>query len=87
MARLLTAHSKGLCSFLMCSELRPEECHRCKLIGAALAERGVEIIHIDEKGRAISQDEAIDRITGGQEGLFGQDPSINRSRGSYGDKK
>ena len=87
MARLLTAHSKGLCSFLMCSELRPEECHRCKLIGAALAEKDVEIIHIDEKGRPISQDEAINRITGGQEGLFGQDPSVNRSRGSYGDKK
>lgn len=87
LARLLVAHSKGLSSFLMCSELRPEECHRCKLIGAVLAEKGIELTHIDEAGRAISQNEAMDRITLGQDDIFGPSPKASSSRGTYGDKK
>ena len=35
---------------LMCSEGRPEQCHRSKLIGEALAAAGIPICHIDEDG-------------------------------------
>ena len=57
---------------LMCSEGRPEQCHRAKLIGEALAALGIAISHIDEDGQLHSQMEVIDRLTGGQLDLFGQ---------------
>lgn len=84
LARLKTAHKKGLVSFLMCSELRPETCHRCKLIGAELAESGIEVVHIDEGGGELTQAGAIERLTGGQDDMFGASPELTRSRGSYG---
>lgn len=80
--RLITAANKDICACIMCSELRPHECHRCKLIGAELARRGMTVIHIDEHGDDTTQAEAIARITGGQADMFG-DPSITRSRGAY----
>lgn len=82
--RLRTAHEKGLVSFLMCSELKPEMCHRCKLVGRALAEAGIDVVHIDERGNEVSQEQAITRLTGGHDDMFGVDPNLNRSRGSYG---
>lgn len=84
LARLRAAHNKGLSSFVMCSELRPESCHRCKLIGAELAEIGIEMIHVDEAGIEITQREAISRLDGGQDDMFGANPSLTTSRGSYG---
>lgn len=83
LSRLITASNKGICACIMCSELRPQECHRCKLIGSELKELGVDVIHIDETGIDISQDEAIRRITGGQDDMFGPPPVITRSRGAY----
>ena len=83
LARLKTAHQKGLVCFLMCSELRPETCHRCKLIGAELSESGIEIIHISETGGELTQDAAVKRLTGGQDDIFGSNPELTRSRGSY----
>lgn len=83
LARLIVANEKSVCACIMCSELRPQDCHRCKLIGAKLKDAGVDLIHIDESGFDISQDEAIRRITGGQDDLFGPPPSISRSRGVY----
>lgn len=83
LARLITAHSKGICVSLMCSELKPHECHRCKLIGVELKKAGIETVHIDETGLDISQDEAIKRLNGGQEDIFGSDPVTTRSRGRY----
>lgn len=56
---------------LMCSEGRPEECHRSKLIGEALAAANVPVHHIDEDGLLVSQREVIDRLTKGQMDLFG----------------
>ena len=81
--RLITAVNKQVCTCIMCSELRPHECHRCKLIGAELTRRGVEVIHIDEHGKDITQEEAITHLTGGQVDMFGNDPSVTRSRGAY----
>jgi uncharacterized protein (DUF488 family) len=36
---------------VMCAELRPQNCHRTHLIGAALAEMGVNVLHITEDGQ------------------------------------
>ena len=33
---------------LMCSEGKPEMCHRSKLIAASLIELGIPVAHIDE---------------------------------------
>ena len=81
--RLLVAHNKGLSIALMCSELRPEQCHRSKLIGKHLEQVGISVLHVDENGSRICQSELIARITGGQEDLFGNSAQTSRSRGKY----
>lgn len=86
LSRLKTAQEKRLVSFLMCSELKPEMCHRCKLIGAELSKHGIQLVHIDENGREATQNEVIERITHGQNDMFGISPLLTRSRGSYGEK-
>lgn len=70
-------------TFIMCSELCPSQCHRSKLIGKTLDELGAHPLHIDKNGKAMSQQEVIDIITKGQDDLFGEHPSVSRSRGSY----
>ena len=65
---------------MMCSEGRPEQCHRAKLIGEALAALGISIAHIDEDGELRSQTEVIDRLTGGQLDLFGEPSFTSRKR-------
>jgi uncharacterized protein (DUF488 family) len=59
---------------LMCSEARPEQCHRTKLIAIELVERGVTVLHIDEAGSVISHAAAMLRIDGGQMFLM---PELN----------
>jgi uncharacterized protein (DUF488 family) len=78
--RLKAAHAQQLRAALMCSEGRPEECHRSKLIGEALTAQGIPIAHIDEDGRLRSQFEVIRRLTGGQLDLFGQPVFTSRKR-------
>lgn len=70
-------------TFIMCSELCPSQCHRSKLIGKTLEGLGIDPVHIDKYGKEISQKEVIELITNGQADLFGESPSISRSRGSY----
>lgn len=47
---------------LMCSERKPLECHRCLLVGRALAERGVRVSHILGDGRIVSHSEIEDML-------------------------
>ncbi len=81
-ARVELAISKGIQVAVMCSELRPEECHRTKLIGKVLTERSHVVHHVDADGTLISHDKVLLRLTGGQEDFFGQ-PELSRSRGTY----
>ncbi len=69
--RLVRASGQGLRVAIMCSEGKPETCHRTKLIGETLAEREIPVAHIDENGRIISQPDAVARLTDGQLSLFG----------------
>lgn len=79
--RLHTAQAQGRRVVLLCSEGRPEQCHRSKLIGASLAAAGVPVVHLDENDAPQSQAAVIERLTGGQLSLFG-DPSFT-SRHRY----
>jgi uncharacterized protein (DUF488 family) len=67
--RLREAWEQGLRVALMCSEARPETCHRSKLIGETLVEAGIDVIHIDENGHPQTQQQVLLRLTGGQLGF------------------
>lgn len=68
---------------LMCSEGKPENCHRSKLIGQTLTAEGIEVLHIDEQDEIVSQKDVLLRITGGQPSLFGDDFFTFTSRKRY----
>ena len=82
--RLKKAHEQPIRAALLCSEGRPEQCHRAKLIGEALAAMGIPISHIDEDGQLCGQEEVIRRLTGGQLDLFGQPVFTSRKRYASG---
>ncbi len=69
--RLKHAYEQGYRICLLCSEGKPHQCHRSKLIGAALADEGITCNHILPDGRVLPQDELIRELTGGQGDLFG----------------
>jgi uncharacterized protein (DUF488 family) len=81
--RLHAASRQGQRVVLMCSEGKPENCHRSKLIGKVLAAEGVEVLHIDEADNLCPQAEVILRLTGGQPSLFGDDFFSFTSRKRY----
>jgi uncharacterized protein (DUF488 family) len=78
--RLKNARQQHVRATLMCSEGRPEQCHRAKLIGEALSQMGIEVLHVDEDGQLRSQSEVITRLTGGQLDLFGAPAFTSRKR-------
>src|SRR5215467_9032812 len=47
---------------LMCSERDPLDCHRCLLVGRALAQRGVRVTHILDDGNVVSHTEIEDTL-------------------------
>lgn len=78
--RVQKALEQGRRVMLMCSEGKPELCHRSKLIGETLTEIGILLYHIDENDEPKTQAEVIDRITGGQLSLFGEHVFTSRNR-------
>lgn len=78
--RLKKAFAQQHRAALMCSEGRPEQCHRSKLIAEALADAGIPVRHIDEDGSVLTHSEVIRRLTGGQMDLFGPTPFSSRKR-------
>ena len=83
--RLKTAFAQQRRVALMCSEGRPEQCHRSKLIGETLAAAGIPVCHLDEDGVRLTQRQVIDRLTQGQMDLFGPVPFSSRKR--YGPRE
>jgi uncharacterized protein (DUF488 family) len=47
---------------LMCSERDPLDCHRCLLVGRALAQRGVKVAHVLHDGSIVSHAQIEDRL-------------------------
>jgi len=76
MARLRTAWEKQLHVALMCSEMKPQECHRSKLIGNALIEQHIAVAHIDELGACKEQQAVNNLLLGGQATLFAELPLV-----------
>lgn len=86
--RLRTAWGKNLLVAIMCSEAKPSECHRGKLIGNTLIEQGITVAHIDENGNIKQQKEVNQLIIGVQPslldgGLPEQNEEIGFSRKIY----
>ncbi len=79
-ARLQQAFAQQLRVVLLCSEGKPENCHRSKLIGVTLAELGIPVMHIDENDRLVDQAAVIARLTAGQLSLFGSHGFTSRKR-------
>lgn len=80
LARVERAFRRQLRVALMCSEGKPEQCHRSKLIGQALAALGIPVVHIDEDGALIAQEDVIHELTDGQLNLFGDPEFTSRKR-------
>ena len=78
--RLHSAFSQQQSIALMCSEGKPEDCHRCKLIGATLTTQNIPIIHIDENDKHLTQEQIIERLTGGQLSMFGEGTFQSRKK-------
>ena len=78
--RLHTAFTQQQSVVLMCSEGKPEACHRCKLIGVTLTTQNIPVIHIDENDEQMTQEQIIDRLTGGQLSMFGEDTFHSRKK-------
>lgn len=65
---------------IMCSESKPCECHRSKLIGEVLLKlENISLQHIDEKGMVKDQKKVICELNkGSYEDLFGNITFISR---------
>ena len=46
LSRLITANQNNIYLAIMCSETKPEECHRSKLVGQELLKKGITLNHI-----------------------------------------
>lgn len=81
--RLQKAHSQGLRVTLLCSEGRPENCHRSHLIGHTLELLGVAVEHISEQGDLLTQAEVMLRSQDYQQTLPGLEAPRTVSRKKY----
>jgi uncharacterized protein (DUF488 family) len=84
--RLRKAWSQDLGLALMCSEAKPEACHRTRLIGDTLVETQIDILHIDEHGDLRSQNDIMLRLDQGQQLLpsMGASPRALKSSKAFG---
>lgn len=82
--RLTTAHDKRINLAMMCSESKPEECHRSKLIGEELLKKEISLKHIVSRNIIKSQQVVMNEITKGKNtiDLFGNEIDFT-SRKSY----
>ena len=77
---LQTAWNKQLRIILMCSEAKPQACHRSKLIGKTLRKQDIEVAHIDEMGAIKTQEQVDLLLTDGQLPLFDEMLGLSRKK-------
>lgn len=84
LARLITADEKGINVVIMCSETKPEECHRSKLIGQELSKKNIPVQHIIDCTKAKDQATVMNELTKGKGtiDLFGNETGFT-SRKTY----
>lgn len=63
--RLTTANEKRIKLAIMCSESKPEECHRSKLIGQELLRKNISLNHVISKKKIKSQETVMNELTKG----------------------
>lgn len=82
--RLKTAYFKDINVVIMCSESKPCECHRSKLIGRVLNTDNIILKHIDENGKVKDQATVINELNKGLSAidLFGNPLNVT-SRKAY----
>lgn len=82
--RLTTANDKKINLAIMCSESKPEECHRSKLIGQELLKKEISLKHIVSNNQIKSQQSVMNELTKGLNtvDLFGNEIDFT-SRKSY----
>ena len=82
--RLTTANEKKINLAIMCSESKPEECHRSKLIGQELLNKEVSLKHIVSSNQVKTQEAVMNELTKGKGvvDLFGNQMDFT-SRKSY----
>lgn len=82
--RLVLANEKNINVAIMCSESKPEECHRSKLIGQELMKRNISIQHIITADKVKDQATVMDELTKGKGiyDLFGNETNFT-SRKKY----
>lgn len=80
--RLKSAYEQGLNIVIMCSELKPEDCHRSKLIGDSLFRNEIKVQHIDECGELSDQVAVILKANNGKNprNLFGELEMTSRKK-------
>jgi uncharacterized protein (DUF488 family) len=71
-ARLKSAYEQGFTICLLCSEGQPSQCHRAKLVSVALADEGLDVLHLLPDGSRRTQAEVIGELTHGQSSLFAE---------------
>ena len=82
--RLKTAYNKEINLVIMCSESKPCECHRSKLIGRVLNSDKITLKHIDENGKLKDQNTVILELNKGKNDINLFDKTDNStSRKSY----
>lgn len=64
--RLIVAHEKGIPLVIMCSETKPEECHRSKLVGQELLKNHISLKHIISDHVVKSQETIMTELTKGR---------------------
>lgn len=82
--RLKVAYNKSINVVIMCSESKPCECHRSKLIGKVLVADNIVLKHIDENGKLKDQSTVINEVNKGlsEYDLFGNPINVT-SRKAY----
>lgn len=82
--RLTNANKKHIKLAIMCSESKPEECHRSKLIGQELLRKNISLKHIVSDKIVKSQEIVMAELTKGKGtiDLFGNETDFT-SRKSY----
>jgi uncharacterized protein (DUF488 family) len=78
--RLRSAFEQDAGAAIFCSELRPEHCHRTKLIAEAMTEMSVPVEHIDADGSLTSHSAVMERLHNAQMSLLGGPSEATRSR-------
>lgn len=82
-SRLISAYNGGHAVAIMCSEGKPEMCHRSKLVAVTLEASGIPVKHINENGELTSHEDVIRKIVGDQLDLFRTPTEGLKSKGKY----